>query len=492
MIRSLRSLIVSTLALWRGLSQKQVGARAGIPPKKVSLYLKREEMADDLYTRFLAAVNGRPAEVAIVTGCLESLAAVSLERRAPQDRDLTPEEEDEVEIGVLEVGRLARPVLREAVLRSRAAPPLDVYPRPADREPARWQAGLLWEALEKLPEGEQIAVVRSDPRHQSWALLERVCEESVVQASRNLECAASRARLAEEIAQHVLGPEGWRNRVRGYAAGHGGNVLRVSGKLKPAEARLDEAKELWNAGSDPDGVLDPGRLLNLEGALLRDQRKFAEALGRLAEAAAVSRAPELALLQMGFTLEVMGEYERAIEALIQAEPLVERRGDPRLAYMLLFNLAVIYTHLGRYVEATELAESVREVATERGDEHEISRVTWLRGRIAAGLGRLGRARQLLEQARRDFTTREMWYDVGLALLEEAALLLDEGRATEVKILAQELAAVFKSEGVHREALAALRLFQEAAERETVTAELARRVLRYLFRARYDQGLRFES
>ena len=80
----------------------------------------------------------------------------------------------------------------------------------------------------------------------------------------------------------------------------------------------------------------------------------------------------------------------------------------------------------------------------------------------------------------------------LALLEEAALLLDEGRTTEVKILSQELAAVFESEGVHREALAALRLFQEAAERETATTELTRRVLRYLFRARYDQGLRFES
>jgi hypothetical protein len=58
-------------------------------------------------------------------------------------------------------------------------------------------------------------------------------------------------------------------------------------------------------------------------------------------------------------------------------------------------------------------------------------------------------------------------------------------------LAQGLAAVFKSEGVHREALAALRLFREAAERETATPELTRNVLRYLFRARYDQGLRFE-
>ncbi|HEX3531461.1 MAG TPA: tetratricopeptide repeat protein [Thermoanaerobaculia bacterium] len=492
MIRSLRSLIVSILALWRGLSQKEVGARAGIPQKKVSLHLKSEDMPADRYARFLAAVEGRPAEVAIVTGCLESLAALSPERRDSEDPALTAEEEDEVEIGVLEVARLARPVLRDAVLRSRAAPPLDIYPRPADLEPARWQAGRLWGELKKLTEDEQMAAVRSDPRYQSWALMEHVCEESVVQASRDLDRAAARAHLAEEIALHVRGPESWRNRVRGYAAGHGANVVRVSGKLKTAEARLEEAKELWHAGSDPDGVLDPGRLLDLEGALRRDQRKFEEALSLLDEARQVSRFPERSLIMKGFTLETMGEYDRAMEALLLAEPLVEGRGDPRMSYMLLFNLAVVYSHLGRYKEAITLLEEVRDLATKLGDEIFLSRVTWLDGRIAAGLGQPGKAKRLLEQARRNFIARDMLYDVALALLEEAALLLDEGRTTEVRSLARELAAVFKSEGVHREALAALRLFQEAAERETATPELTRKVLRYLFRARYDQGLRFES
>jgi len=72
------------------------------------------------------------------------------------------------------------------------------------------------------------------------------------------------------------------------------------------------------------------------------------------------------------------------------------------------------------------------------------------------------------------------------------LLLEEGRAAEVKALAEELTKVFAEKGVHREALAALRLFAKAARREKATAELARRVLRFLFRARYDQDLRFES
>jgi phenylpyruvate tautomerase PptA (4-oxalocrotonate tautomerase family) len=86
----------------------------------------------------------------------------------------------------------------------------------------------------------------------------------------------------------------------------------------------------------------------------------------------------------------------------------------------------------------------------------------------------------------------MSYDVALALLEEAVLLLEEGRAAEVKALAEELTEIFAENGVHREALAAVRLFQEAAATEEASAELARRVLRYLFRARHDPELRFEA
>ena len=86
----------------------------------------------------------------------------------------------------------------------------------------------------------------------------------------------------------------------------------------------------------------------------------------------------------------------------------------------------------------------------------------------------------------------MSYDVALALLEESVLLLEEGRTAEVKQLAQELTGVFESKGVHREALAALRVFQEAVERQAATADLTRRILGYLFRARYDQGLRFKA
>jgi tetratricopeptide (TPR) repeat protein len=392
---------------------------------------------------------------------------------------------------VLELAGVNRRALVEAARRSRTGPALDRYPLAADREPARWHAGMLLGLLRGLPQVEQRALVNVGEECRSWALVERLCEESVVQASRDLGRAAFLARLARLAARRVQGPRGWVRRVRAFAAAHAANVLRVAGKLKAADALFQKARRLWEAGVDPDGVLDPGRLLDLEASLRRDQRRFEEALGLLERAAAVGRCRGHYLINKGFTLEVMGEYERAIETLFEAETLPDVQADPRLRNILHCNVALDLSHTGRFAEAAGLSQRVREVAAEMGDAIGLLRVTWLDGRIAAGMGRTGEALSLLAQARKEFAARHMGYDMALALLEEAALLLVEGRTAEVKALTRRLSVIFTVEEVNREALAALRLFHEAADREAATAELARRVLRYLFRARHDRGLRFE-
>jgi tetratricopeptide (TPR) repeat protein len=484
-MRPFRSLLLSILALWRGLSQKEIGARVGMESKQVSYHLRKGELDNPLYERLLAVIRGGPAEVAVVTACLEGLEALD------RDDGLTAEERAEIEVGVLEGSRLVRNTLTEAVRQARALPPLDVYPEPEHLEPMRWLAGEQWASLKNLPEDQQLLLVQVARELQHWALVERVCEESVVQASRNIERAVALAHIAQDIAERVRGPEGWRNRVRGFAMAHAGNTLRVAGELKASEIAFGQARQFWEVSLDSNKVLDPGRLLDLEASLCRDQRRFADALALLDEAKLVSRCPAHTLISKGFTLEVLGEYESAIETLLQAELLLDK-SEPRLRYTQRFNLAVNYCHLGRYREATDLLRQVRDVAAELGDEIFLIRVTWLEGRIVAGLGRPREARIWLQQAQRQFATRRMWYDVALALLEIAVLLLEEGETAEVKVLAQELGEVFKSEGVHREALAALQLFYNAAERERATADLARRVLRYLFRARYDQGLRFTA
>jgi hypothetical protein len=71
--------------------------------------------------------------------------------------------------------------------------------------------------------------------------MELVCRKSVEEASRDPGRAAGLARLAGVVAETVRGPEGWLNRVKGYAAAHNQETA--------------EANRLWLAGSDPDNIL---------------------------------------------------------------------------------------------------------------------------------------------------------------------------------------------------------------------------------------------
>lgn len=478
-----RPLLVRMLAVWYDMTWKQLCAALGIAQSKLSQHLKRGEVKDELFERILEAMKCRPVVVLILKGCIATLEALT------RVADLTEDELVTIERAAQGSARRTREGLYEIARLSRRIVPAG-YPGALDLKPLRRRSDELWARLKVRAEAFWSVAVEAGEEFQSWSFCEKVCELSVREASRELERAKALARLAVKIAERVQGPDWWQSRVRGYALAHWANILRVAGHLKAADALLEKAKTLWEAGADPDGVLDPGRLLDLEAALRRDQRQFDRALACLEEAVKVSRYPERAMIMKGFTLEVMGDYERAIEALLEAIPLVERQTDPRLWNILRLNLANVYVHLRRYAEASGLMEAVRPVAADLGDEIDLNRVVWLEGRILADLGRTAEARVFLEKARRKFAAEKMFFDVALALLEEAVLLLKELRTAEVKVLAKELAEIFRSKGVHPEALAALRLFQEAAECETATVELAHRVLRYLYRARHDQGLRF--
>jgi len=237
--------------------------------------------------------------------------------------------------------------------------------------------------------------------------------------------------------------------------------------------------------------LNEARLLDLKASLRRAQRHLPEALEFLNQALVLSE-PDIKghlLINKAKVLEEQDDLPLAIATLEEAEPHVDPKREPRLWLCLRHNLLDYLSKIGRFKEAEGMVPEVRSLSRKELDR---IRLRWAEGRIAAGLGRPEDARLLLDQARRGFDAREMFYDVALALQEHAGLLLAEGRTAEVKALALHLRQVFQSEEVHEEALSALRLFWEAVEREEATAELAYRILAFLFRARHDPGLRFKS
>ena len=347
---------LSILALVADLGHKEIGARVGLTPSSVADYLGRKrktELEDSIYGRLLSAFRRGRAAAAIVEACLEALDALG------REIGLTGDELAAVEREVLAGSRLMRQLLIAAFRKSREDRAEDGYPNAFEARLARRQAEEQFAELKRLSPRSRLAVVRLNREYQNWTLVERCCEAAVEEGSRDLKQSAAWARLALAIAKWVRGPEGWQRRLRGYALAHWANLLKVRGDLPIADLRLEEAKRLWEAGSDPAGLLDPGRLLDLEGSLRKAQRRFSESISCFDEAIPVSRFPERALLMKGATLDYMGDFKQAVATYQKAEVYVDRRGDPRLKNILRFNRGNSLVQAARYDEAAGLVAEMR-------------------------------------------------------------------------------------------------------------------------------------
>jgi tetratricopeptide (TPR) repeat protein len=172
--------------------------------------------------------------------------------------------------------------------------------------------------------------------------------------------------------------------------------------------------------------------------------------------------------------------------------LIDPNQEPRLALVLRFNYLVTLDHLDRCAEIEHRLPEVRALAERLGEELDLTRTVWLQGKAHAGLGRPAAAVAAFGQAREVFRRRELAYDYALVSLDLAVLFLEQGRPAQVTALAEEMLWIFTAQGIEREALSALRLFCDAARNEMATVDLARRLVKYLYRAQHDPELRFDE
>jgi tetratricopeptide (TPR) repeat protein len=374
---------------------------------------------------------------------------------------------------------------------SRTAGSTSSGPSPDDRA----HAATLWERLQRYPSPLQEALVREVRDFQNWALCEHLCHESERRASRNVAVAVQLGKLAIQIAELVSGEKQFRYRLHSYALAFCANALRVEGNLREAEEAFTKAEELWQLGEGSTiNLLEKTRLLDLKASLRRSQRRLPDALQLIERALEIDKKGAYTghlLIKKAKTIEEIGDLEKAIAILKEAAPFVGSDKDPRLFLCLKHNLADYLSKAQQYAEAESLLPEVKAICGRLGNELDLIRLRWVEARIADGLGRTDQAASILAKVRGDFASRNMHYDTALVSLELATILAREGRPDQVKALARHMTSIFQAQGVHREALAALALFRQAAESEKVTPELAGRILDYLHRARYNPKLRFK-
>lgn len=358
---------------------------------------------------------------------------------------------------------------------------------------ARHDARFLWERLKPLTPAQRRAKVDASQEFRTWALCELVCEKSIEAAADRADCALDLASLAVHVAERAPGQEEWRNRLQGYALAHLANARRVGGDLAAADKVFARAKKLWEAGRGGCvDFLNEARVLGLEASLRREQRRLDESLALLDRALAADRGGERVnlLINRARVLERKGEFGGAITTLREVAPLIAN-GEFRLQWGVLINLANNLIQAGEPSKAQSLVPELQRLTDKLGNDLDRVRFCWLKARALADTGQGRKAIELFGQVRNDLTTQKVAYDAALATLELAVLLLEDGRNQDVKSLSRQILWIFTAQGVHHEALASLRLFCRTVERETLTVELARKMVAYFHRARHDPELRFE-
>jgi tetratricopeptide (TPR) repeat protein len=470
-------------------SRKRLAALSGVDRKALHNYERRDQKARRKTRERLAAAVGVPlGDAEAVIPALRRLRAMATGQTshgasAPDSIALATAEAVRTQLAAESPGLFA-PAARPS---PRSGPPDPAFDRRTAED--------LWDRLERRSPSERLALVEEARDFQTWALVERLCAESgratASDPRRALELAELALRTAENVPEGVVPPL----RVQGYALAFLANAHRAAGDLASARVAFDRGRPRWGAGAAGDpGWLDGSRVLDLEASVLRAQGEPAAALDRLEQAIAICPSQDALgriLLKKCKTLENLGLYVEALATLSQAEPLIDPEREPRNLCVLQFNRVVNLCHLGRHAEAEGALPGLRRLVGQLDNAMDQIRLSWLEGRIAAGLGRNPEAIERFSGVRDEMAAREIRYDEALVSLEVAELHLREGHTAEVKALARQMEPVFRDQGVHEEARKALDLFRRAVERETVTAELARRLVVYLYRAQGNPKLRFE-
>jgi len=352
------------------------------------------------------------------------------------------------------------------------------------------QAPELLDQISGLPFDEQLSRVRDDEDFQTWGFCQLLLKKSLEAAFEEPGKAVNLAELAVKVSQFLddaYDPY-WVLDLRAKANAYLGNARRVLGELRSAESAFRDA-ESFLAASMTGNLQVEAEVLELKAALKRAQRSFPEVMAlldhahMLYEESGDAHRMGRTLISKAKALEDSGDLDGAIELLPRALDLIDVEREPRLMVYGRYNFILSLTTAGRHAEAAGRLPEVRDLLSRIGKPLDLVRLRWTEGRIAVGLGNRDLAETAFREVQHEFFERHMAYDAALVSMELAILYANEGRAQELKQLAAELMPIFESRDVHREAMAALLMFQQAAEEERLTVQLAENLAASLRRDR---------
>ncbi|NJL26636.1 MAG: tetratricopeptide repeat protein [Thermoanaerobaculia bacterium] len=288
-------------------------------------------------------------------------------------------------------------------------------------------------------------------------------------------------RLARRVPAESCTPQR-RRELETHALAILGGAHRALGRLAEADASYAEALRL--IADEPIAAREEANVCRRLAVLRMDQGKFDEALELVRRAVAIYRSGTgiedrqnlaWALLVEGTVHFENKHSSEAIrlyaEALRHADP---RRG-PRIYYAALHNLSFALAQGASH--PTDLAAALNYLRLARrrlrGNRQSLQRLKhrWAEGIILMKFGSTRRAEAALQVVREGLVELQTPYEVAMVSLDLSSIYLDEGRFGELRSLAAETFALFRSLAIDREASAALVLWQEAVKADKLTDTL---------------------
>jgi transcriptional regulator with XRE-family HTH domain len=459
-VPQLLGLVLSILRQMAGWTQGRLEREAGLGQGGVSR-LERGENLDRMRLEQLAAILGTPSGwVQGLITALEPYFAPAASIGAPTD--LNHRQQQILDQLGLNVAATTRGVTARNF-------------RKRLWQIDRTAATAAWQRLRKAPEGNRTALVEAVSDFHTWAVVERLCEESAKAASHDVDDAASLAALARLAAAHTPGAVGYRTWLVGYALAFEGYSRHVSGDLMQARQVFVEAEAQLQAGT-PVEPMDRSRPLHLHGIHLNFRGDLDAALHKTDQAFAIARTAvqrTRILINRADVLKRKLQVREALHVLADARRHVKGTGETRLEWAIAFNEATYLWEAGDADEAASRLDAIRIAALKLGRRLDLVRLRWLAARVAFSQGSLEEASSLLNEVWKALADRRIWFDAALAALDLAGVELDRGKTREVKGLATAAAYVFTAQVLPTELLASIQLFWEAARQEAASAQEAR-------------------
>ncbi|HEV7507479.1 MAG TPA: tetratricopeptide repeat protein [Thermoanaerobaculia bacterium] len=333
-------------------------------------------------------------------------------------------------------------------------------------------AELLGEVLAK-PAAERQGLVR-EVRFHGLKLCQLLQERSEELWCENPVAGVELARLAVQISGFLDEShygKGLAEDTRALSWACLGNAYRVASDLRRAEEALDQAEaHLEQSGGE---AYTEAQILSFRASLRSSQGRFREAVKLLDRALAIySQAKDhhlqgKTLIKKAAALAYDGKLQRAVRLARRGLSLIDPLEEPRLLVTAQHNLIGYLSEAGSPDQALGTLRKARNLYQDLGEPSHLARLSWLEGRILRDLGRLAEAEAALKKAYGFFVQHGIGLDAARVLLDLATVYAQRGETAELKRLAAEMVPVFASRDVHPEALAALALFQKAAEAEQV-------------------------